>query len=550
MMSHWIVLPVLLPAIAAPLILLVARGDPAVRRTLNIGATAVTLLVSLMLLAQVADGGYQVYALGDWRAPFGIVLVLDRLSAVLVALTSLLGLCALIYAVHGWDTRGRNFHALFQFQIMGLNGAFLTGDLFNLFVFFEILLIASYGLMLHGGGKERVRAGLPYVVINLAGSTLFLVGVGILYGLTGTLNMADLAVKVPQLPAGDAGLVQAAALVLLVVFAVKAALLPLHFWLPLTYSNAPAPVVALFAIMTKVGAYAIIRVYTLIFGADAGDLAFVVTPWLVPAALATLVLGMVGALAARNLRMMAAFLVIASMGTLLVPVGLFTEGALSAALYYLLHSTVIGAALFLLAEVVGNQRGETGDALAPATPLRQPVLLGTLFFLAAIAAAGMPPLSGFFGKVLILESTGASPLATWIWASVLGTSLIGLVALSRAGSVVFWKTAGSVREDAQPVPGGAVAALVVLIGATVLLTLFAGPVSAFMDATAEQLLRPQGYIEAVLGANAPGGKGLESLVDRPPLIDGLVAPDAAETLEAIAGDSADEIIDVTEESAP
>lgn len=535
MISHWIVVPVLLPALAAPFILLIARGDPAVRRTVNLGATAVTLLVSFMLLAQVADGSYQVYALGNWAAPFGIVLVLDRLSAMLVVLTSILSLCALVYAIHGWDTRGRNFHALFQFQLMGLNGAFLTGDLFNLFVFFEILLIASYGLMLHSGGKERVRAGLHYVVINLSGSTLFLVGVGILYGLTGTLNMADLAVRVPQLPAADAGLLRAAALVLLVVFAVKAALLPLHFWLPATYSNAPAPVVALFAIMTKVGAYAIIRVYTLIFGADAGDLAFVVTPWLVPAALATLVVGMIGAVAARTLRGLASFLVIASMGTLLVPVGLFTQDALSAALYYLLHSTVIGAALFLLAELIGNQRGPAGDDLAPATPIRQPVLLGTLFFTAAIAAAGMPPLSGFFGKLLILESTGASPMVGWIWASVLGTSLLGLIALSRAGSLVFWKTSGNVVPEAAPVPPGAQAALVLLIGATAVLTLFAGPVTSFMDATAAQLMAPGGYIEAVLGPEAPGDKGLESLDGRPPLIDGLLG---SPVLQGVGADGA------------
>ncbi len=195
----------------------------------------------------------------------------------------MLGLGVLLYAIGGWDQRGKHFHPLYQFQLMGINGAFLTGDFFNLFVFFEILLIASYGLMVHGGGGLRVKAGVQYVVTNLVGSSVFLIAVGMIYSVTGTLNMADLARIVPKVPAADQALLQTGAVLLLLVFAVKAALVPLHFWLPGTYANAPGPVAALFAIMTKVGAYSIIRLYVLAFGADAGEAAWLAAPWLLPA---------------------------------------------------------------------------------------------------------------------------------------------------------------------------------------------------------------------------------------------------------------------------
>src|SRR5690606_2213561 len=233
------------------------------------------------------------YRLGDWPAPFGIVLVLDRLSALMLVLTAAVALFSLLHAVQGQDRAGPLYHPLFQLQLVGLNGAFLTGDLFNLFVFFEILLIASYCLLVHGSTAPRLRAGVHYVVLNLAGSSLFLIAVGTLYGVTGTLNMADMAQKVALLGAPDAALVRSAALLLLVVFALKAALVPLYFWLPAAYSAASAPVAALFAIMTKVGVYSIVRVYTLIFGSGGGVAAEVATPWLLPLALLTVVLGMI-----------------------------------------------------------------------------------------------------------------------------------------------------------------------------------------------------------------------------------------------------------------
>ena len=506
-MNHWLVVPIILPAVVAPLIVLAMRHDLVLQRIFSLAATAMLVAVAIGLTMVAASGEPQMYALGDWPAPFGIVLVLDRLSALMVLLTALLALPVLIYASHGWDSRGGHFHALFQFQLMGLNGAFLTGDLFNLFVFFEVLLIASYGLMLHGGGAARVKAGVQYVVINLTGSTLFLVGVGLIYGVTGTLNMADLAVKVPQVAEGNRALLHAGAVILLLVFAIKAALVPLHFWLPGTYANAPAPVAALFAIMTKVGAYSIIRVYTLAFG-DGGS-GWLAAPWLLPAALVTLSVGMIGVLAARDLRRLASFSVIGSMGTLLVGIGLFTPQAMSAALYYLIHSTLIGGALFLIVDLVAQRRGAHGASVAVSPAFGQAGILAALFFLAGIAMAGMPPLSGFIGKLLIMDSARHAAFAGGIWTVILITSLLCVVGFARAGSNVFWKCAAS-NERAAPVPDRRdalpMAMAFLLLAGTAMLAVFGGPVTGYLDATAGQLFEPTPYIRAVLGSDALPGR--------------------------------------------
>ena len=264
--QHAPVLSVVWPSFTA--VLLVLLGDSAgsagqggahadgrlrLRRALALGSAALGTLMAVGLVAVAAQGDVRVYLLGEWPAPFGIALVLDRLSALMVLLTYVVALPVLWYATGGWDTRGRYFHALFQFQLMGLCGAFLTGDLFNLFVFFEVLLIASYVLLLHGQGRERFRMGVHYVVLNLAASALFLLGLSLLYAATGTLNMADMALRVAALSGDSAVLARSGALLLLVVFGLKAALVPLHAWLPGTYAAASAPVAALFALMTKVG---------------------------------------------------------------------------------------------------------------------------------------------------------------------------------------------------------------------------------------------------------------------------------------------------------
>ena len=499
-MNHALILPILLPAVVGAVLVIAARYDRVLARVFSLASMVLMLAIAVGLFVLASDGSVRTYALGAWPAPFGIVLVLDRLAALMLLLGAVLGLGVLLYAINGWDQRGKHFHPLYQFQLMGINGAFLTGDFFNLFVFFEILLIASYGLMVHGGGGLRVKAGVQYVVTNLVGSSVFLIAVGMIYSVTGTLNMADLALIVPKVAAADQALLQTGAVLLLLVFAVKAANEPQHIWLPGTNAHAPVPVAALFEIKNKVAAYSIIRLYVLAFGADAGAAAWLAAPWLLPAGLVTLVLGMTGVLAARSLGQMASFAVIGSMGMLLATVAVFTPQATSAALYYLIHSTLAAGALFLVADLVAERRGAQRDRFAAAPRIAQGGLVGGLFFVAAIAMTGMPPLSGFIGKLLVLDGVRASPHATWFWALILSTSLIAIVGFSRAGSFVFWKAYALPAAPGYR-PDGALSFVAVggLLACLVLLTAFAGPVHAWLELTAAQLYAPAGYIDAVLG---------------------------------------------------
>ncbi|TMV12917.1 monovalent cation/H+ antiporter subunit D [Arenibacterium halophilum] len=510
-MSHWIILPIVLPALLAPFILMVIRHHLDLQRIFSVAGTVLLVAITGGLMAHAATGEITVYELGDWPAPFGIVLVLDRLSGLMIAMTAVLALMVLMYAIwSGWDNRGRHFHALFQFQLMGVLGAFLTGDAFNLFVFFEVLLIASYGLMIHGGGGRRLRAGTQYVVYNLVGSTLFLFALGTIYATTGTLNMADLAVKAAEMPADQTALLRVGAVLLLLVFCVKAAVLPLHFWLPASYANAPAPVAALFAIMTKVGAYSILRVYTLVFGPDLELTQGLIGEWLVIAALLTVVVGMVGILGSAYIGRMVAFATIGSTGTLLIAISLFTGEATAAAIYYMIHSTFAAAMMFLVADLIIERRGDTISARPPMT---HGGVISILFFIAAIAMAGMPPLSGFIGKLLVLNASRGADHAVAIWAVILITSLVAIIGLARAGSLVFWKAHDTGTKD-LPSPEGTpdeppeadtpsparlpMVPVFALAGILVALTVFAGPVMTYAEAVSGQLYTPSDYIDAVL----------------------------------------------------
>ena len=500
-MTHWLVLPVVLPSMLAPFIVLAARYHIGIQRVFNLAGVIALIAIAAGLAWQSSDGTVTLYQLGDWAAPFGIVLVGDRLSTMMVLLTAILALFVLLYAIgSGWDERGRHFHALFQFQLMGIMGAFLTGDLFNLFVFFEVLLIASYGLMIHAGGNERLRAGVQYVLYNLLGSTLFLFALGAIYAETGTLNMADLAQRVTLIDAEATVGIRIASVLLLLVFAVKAALVPLHFWLPSSYAEAPAPVAALFAIMTKVGAYAIIRVYTMIFPPELEATMGLHGAWLLPAALISLAIGMVGVLAARKLDRLVAFSVIGSMGMVMVAISLFTPTGIAAALYYIVHSTLAAAVLFLVADLVRSGRSDLW--LSAQAPVAGAALTAGLFFVGAIAMTGLPPLSGFLGKLLVLDAAFQSPLAVWAWAIILISSLISVVGFARAGSVVFWK-ARSVEVDADAAPTDSPATLSyvavgLLLAMLVLHTVFAGQMHRYMIATSEQLFSPTRYIATVV----------------------------------------------------
>ena len=512
-LQHLPILPVLVPAFTAMALLLLGDapgGHGQARskwgRRISLSSVAFGLWVAVCLVSEASEGTLQVYRLGEWPAPFGIVLVIDRLSAMMLLLTQLVALPVLWYACGGWDAHGRHFHALFQFQLMGLCGAFVTGDIFNLFVFFEILLIASYVLLVHGQGKERFQVGVQYVVLNLLASGLFLIGVSLLYAVTGTLNLADLALRVTHLVGMEAVLARSAALILLVVFGFKAALLPLSLWMPGTYATASAPVAALFAIMTKVGVYAILRVHGVIFGDGAGEVARVAEPWLLPLAMGTSMLGALGALASRTLARLVAWLTVASVGTILSAVGLFTPAAWSAAFYYLAHSTLVVAGLFLLVELVAAQRGDVADALAPASPVAQPVLLGLMLLLAAASVAGLPPLPGFLGKVMLLKAAWTSPMQSWVWTVVLLVGFLSLLALARAGSLLFWNVRPELPSSASGASPQLVAPTLVLCLMGVVMSMYAAPLQRYTDATAVQLLDRMAYARAVLGVDAATGE--------------------------------------------
>lgn len=517
-MNHWphlIIVPIVLPLMTGAFLLLLDRWAPKLVPLIAGLSTLLGLVVALALLRQADSGAVQAYLLGNWAAPFGIALALDRLAALMVLLTSVVACATFLYSLGGDAKRGRHFYSLFQFQLMGLCGAFLTADLFNLFVFFEVLLIASYGLLLHGAGALRLKASIHYVTFNLTGSALFLIAVSLLYGLTGTLNMADLAVMIPQADADRHLLLQSAALLLLVVFGVKAALLPLYFWLPATYGSASAPVAALFAIMTKVGIYAILRVTTLIFGDHGGPTFQVAAPMLEVLAVATLVLGAAGALAARQLRTLIGNVVVASAGTLLLSISLARVDSIAAGLFYLVHSTLVAAALFLLADRVraarlaAHSNDPNGDSLLPLSLGAARLPLGMAFFMLAVAAAGLPPLSGFLGKTMLLQAAGLTAHAGWIVFFVLTSSLLVMVAFARGGSTLFWKSAldaapkaGAVLPDESdiPCPSHAVHRFSLwLLGALIVAcAVFAGPLSRYAAATADQLMERQTYISAVL----------------------------------------------------
>ncbi len=526
--EHLIIAPILIPFFAGALMLIYDERQRRAKLMLGLISVAATLVASIELLVRSKGseltGGNDIgfYLLGDWAAPFGIVLVIDRLSAMMLVLTSLLALPVLTYAAAGWHRQGQHFHPMLQFLLMGLNGAFLTGDLFNLFVFFEVLLAASYGLLLHGGGQLRVRAGLHYIAVNLTGSLLFLIGVSLIYGATGTLNMAHLSTLVAGLGEQERALLHAGAGIMAVAFLVKAGIWPLSFWLPTAYMAGAAPVAAMFAIMTKVGVYVLLRLSFLTFGVAAGPSAGYGSLVLVGGGLATVAYGLVGILASQSLGRMAAHLVLVSSGTVLASAGFVLEGAgtgvLAGALFYLLSSTLATAALFLLIEPMSREEGGIAAMLAltadaygldereaqPEVGLAVPgtlALLGATFTLCGIALAGLPPLSGFIGKVGMLRGMLAAelpvPALGWTFvALVILSGLATLIGLVRIGIQTFWATEGD-PPRVLALEIGPVLLLVALLG---LLTFKAEVTMRYMQQTARAVLAPAIYAEGVLGA--------------------------------------------------
>lgn len=514
-MNHAPIVPIVLPALAAALMLLDRRL--AAQRVLGWISIGLNAACVAWLLALTAEGWRGVYLVGNWGAPWGIALVADRLSVMMLALTALLALIVLT-ASHRCDDRGLHFHPLLQIQLMGLNGAFLTGDLFNLFVFFEVLLIASYGLLAHGSSARQVGATLRFVTLNLLGSALFLLGASVLYGLAGTLNFADLASRLSALQPQQARLAQAGGALLLTVFCLKAAVLPLGLWLPATYARASAPVAALFAIMTKVGVYAVLRLITAVFDPRATAPGAALMPLLVALGAAGFGLAAWCSLGADSLRRLIGLVVVASAGFLMIGVGLGSERSITASLVYLPHTTLSAALLYLVAGEWVHRRGEHADTLIGDLDQRRGMVRGWPFALGAVAAAGLPPFSGFIAKAMLLVSSlpqtpdatpGVGAVAT-LWTTVLLGSLFITVALVRCGMqrIGSTGTSGSPQDQPGAHDAGAnrdTAAIGLALLGLILLTVWMAPLQRYAQATAEQLLEPAALIDQVLGARPRPG---------------------------------------------
>ena len=489
-LNHALIAPILLPLLAAALLLAFGQARLSVQRAISLLSCSLQLLLALYLLALADSSKVTVYLLGNWPAEVGVSLLLDRLAALMLCLCALLGLLGALYATSGDDRAGRHFHTLWQFLLMGLNGAFLTHDLFNLFVFYEVLLIASYGLLLHGGGGVKLKRSFHFVTFNLVGSALFLLAAAMFYGLLGTLNLSELALRIRAVSAADVPLVQAAGYLLLVVFCIKAALLPLNLWLPRTYAAAPAAAAILFALMTKVGVYSILRVYFLAFGEQAGPLEDLVWPLLGPVGLLTLAFAALGAFASRRLRPMLGFLVVASAGTMLIGIASNSALALSAALYYLVHSTLALALMFALSKLLAPRLGAADQ---PQPQNAHPNWLILSFVLGALAISGLPPMSGFIAKVQLLEAIEVGTGGV-NWAVILLSGLLAILALARQGARLFWRKQAFVFNA----PGRAQACVVgVMCVLLVCMSVFAAPLIGYTRKTAEQLVYPASAIDAV-----------------------------------------------------
>jgi multicomponent K+:H+ antiporter subunit D len=526
-LRHLVVLPIIVPLVIGAALFFVAEARRSVRITLAMISAFAQCAVAVGLLYLTSDSapyiwpeGVGVYDIGGWPAPFGIVLVVDRLTAVMLTLGAIVATATLVYSIARWDRPGQPFHSLFQFLTMGLNGAFLTGDLFSLFVFFEVLLAASYGLLLRGASEPRVRLGFHYIAVNLAASLLFLIGVALIYGMAGTLNMADLAGRAAALAPEDRPLLDAGAAILGVAFLIKAASWPLNLWLPGAYSAASAPVAAAFAMATKVGFYALLRIGTLMQEYETLGAA------LYYIGLLTLITSTIGMLGAKHLSRLVAFTVLMSMGILLATLGLRIELLTAPVLFYLIVSVLTTCAFFMLTGMTDRTR--TSNSPPPTAPVRvesEPAytaygikrfsvfeqgedagvaipaamaFLGMMFVCCTLLVSGLPPLPGFPAKFALLEAMLHSDpgRAAWVLSvTIIVSGLAALIALSRIGMRLFWSITARTTPRLQLLEAAPVAALVLLCLA---LTVGADPVLRYLDSAARSLHQPHTYIRAVL----------------------------------------------------
>jgi multicomponent Na+:H+ antiporter subunit D len=499
-----VTLVILTPLITAVLCLIFLRSLP-LQRFFGVAGMVVLLGIALRLLHDVSDGTLQVVRFGDWAAPFSIVLVADMLSAIMVLVSAIIGLAVAVYSLADIDARRERYgyFAFLHFMMLGVCGAFLTGDIFNMFVWFEVMLISSFVLMCLGGERPQMEGAVKYVILNLISSSLFLAACGIIYGQTGTLNMADLAVRAKEYM--QPGLLTMTAMLFLVAFGLKAAIFPLFFWLPASYHTPPVSVSAVFAgLLTKVGVYALIRVFTLIF---TESLLFTHGLLLALAGF-TMITGVLGAMVQYDFRRLLSFHIVSQIGYMVLGLALFTPLALAGTVFYLFHHIVVKANLFLISGITHRFSG-TYDLKKLGGFYAAAPLVSVLFFIPAMSLGGIPPLSGFFAKFAIVKSGlvdetmfgGWSPLLA---AVALLVGLMTLFSMTKIWAEVFWKKP---VEGFEPHRGNVtklerwllLSPVAVLAALTLVIGLFPQYFFDFADRAAAQLLAPENYIRAVLG---------------------------------------------------
>ena len=496
-MNNLLLLPIIIPLVTAIAVLLFHRRRR-IQRLLGVAGAVALLGAGAALLAAVQRDGILAVQVGNWPAPFGITFVADLFSAIMVLLAGLLGLMVALYSLATINVRREIFgyYFLLHILLMGVCGAFLTGDLFNLYVWFEVLLIASFVLLALGGEQGQLEGGIKYVTLNLISSAFFLTAIGILYAEAGTLNMADLARRLPELP--RQGLITALAVLFLVAFGIKAAFFPLFFWLPASYHTPPFAVSAIFAgLLTKVGVYALIRTFTLIFVQDVG---YTHTLILIACGL-TMVVGVLGAIAQNELRRIFSFLIVSHIGFAVLGLGLFTPFALAGAVFYVVEDMIVLTALFMVSGAI-RQHGGAENVNYLGGLYRSSPGLAILFLLPALSLSGIPPLSGFFAKLALLRA-GLERGQYLIVATMLIVSVLTLFTVTRIWSEVFWKPAPPHRARLAPAaarqPILVWTPMVVLAAAIVTIGLAAGPVFALATQAGDQLADPSHYLRVVLG---------------------------------------------------
>jgi multicomponent Na+:H+ antiporter subunit D len=494
MNNNVIILPIIIPIIAG-MMMVIFRNKVKWQRYLSIISTVGVGTAAVFLMIQIENEGIQILHLGGWEAPFGISLVADMFSILLVLVTSMVTLCCLLFAFHsiGKERESFYFYPLFLCLITGVNGSFLTGDLFNLFVCFEVMLVSSYVLISLGGTRIQLRESIKYILINIISSFLFLVAIAYLYAMIGTLNFAHLSSRIAEV--GQDGLINTVAILFLIVFSLKAGLF-LFYWLPGSYSAPPTAIAAIFAaLLTKVGIYAIMRVFTLIFYHDPK-----VTHLLIGIlAAVTMILGAVGAVAYRDIKKILTYNVIIGVGFILAGVATFTPEGMTGSLYYLIHDMIVKALIFLLGGTIVHLTG-TSKLNEISGLIRLHPGLGWMFFIAALSLSGIPPLSGFLGKILITEGTFE---AGYFWLGGIGliTSLLVLYSIMKIFMNVFWGYTDLTEEKEKGSTKGLLFPLAILTALTIALGLGAQGIHVYVDYAVEVLMNPSIYLEAVLSSS-------------------------------------------------